>query len=320
LNRRRSGSLTGYFEYFLILVFLSLPSGVHSGVIAPAVAPEISGDLDRYLAREEAGVPGILGWAKKGIVWNDPATKRKTRWALVFLHGFTASRGELSPACERIAGRLKANLYFARLRGHGVEDPDAFAQVKAGDWMADTLEALAIAHRLGDRVAIIGSSTGAALAMWAGMTQPGIDALVLYSPNVRPAHPLAPLLAMPGFTGLAGLFGKKYWTDDCKIPGRARVWLQRYRVEGSVQMMELVKYMEGMRVEELKVPTLVVYTPHDKVVDVGAIKGMYRRLTMPERGLVEMKEAGNHVLAGDIFSPSTTEPLVKTTTEFLRKL
>ena len=60
-----------------------------------------------------------------------------------------------------------------------------FATATAQDWLDDAREALAIGRRIGDRVVLIGISTGALLATMAALedNSPDIAALVLLSPN-----------------------------------------------------------------------------------------------------------------------------------------
>ena len=59
--------------------------------------------------------PGL----QKEIVWADPATKAKTPLAIVYIHGFSASKGEVRPLPDKVAAALGANLFYTRLTGHG---------------------------------------------------------------------------------------------------------------------------------------------------------------------------------------------------------
>ena len=92
------------------------------------------------------------------------ASERKTPYSVVYLHGFSATRQETAPLAECVADSLGANLFETRLAGHGRER-EPLADVRAEDWLHDAAEALAIAARLGERVIVIGTSTGATLAV-----------------------------------------------------------------------------------------------------------------------------------------------------------
>jgi hypothetical protein len=147
----------------------------------------IGADPAAYLAKTEAGVPGIRPGLAKEIVWADPAAKAKTHVALVYIHGFSASKGELRPLPDKLAAALGANLFFTRLAGHG-RNGAAMAEASVNDWIDDYAEAIAIGRMIGDKVVVVASSTGAALATW-GATDPAlardVAAMVLISPNYR---------------------------------------------------------------------------------------------------------------------------------------
>jgi hypothetical protein len=84
-----------------------------------AAPPSSSTELDAWLAQSESQFTGIKPGTAKGIVWaND--THQKTPWAVVYLHGFSASRLETAPVADHVAKQLGANLFYTRLSGHGL--------------------------------------------------------------------------------------------------------------------------------------------------------------------------------------------------------
>lgn len=82
-------------------------------------AAAIGNDPETYLARTEADVPDIRPDHAKEIVWLEGATRAPTEYAIVYVHGFSASKHELRPVPDRVARAIGANLYFTRLAGHG---------------------------------------------------------------------------------------------------------------------------------------------------------------------------------------------------------
>ena len=92
--------------------FTPLPSDI-AGVVAKAP------DVDSYLSRSEAGTPGVKPGQAKTIIWNHPAARSKTPMSLVYIHGFSASRKDIAPVVESIAGTLGANAFLTRLAAHG---------------------------------------------------------------------------------------------------------------------------------------------------------------------------------------------------------
>ncbi|TIX13270.1 MAG: alpha/beta hydrolase, partial [Mesorhizobium sp.] len=57
----------------------------------------IGDDPQAYLAREEAAVPNIRDGLEKEIIWANPMVHAKTPLAIVYIHGFSASKGEVRP-------------------------------------------------------------------------------------------------------------------------------------------------------------------------------------------------------------------------------
>ena len=159
----------------------------------------IGDDPEAYLKRREADIPNLRPSAKKEIVWADPRSKAKTPIAFVYLHGFSAAKPETRPLLDIAAREIGANLFYTRLTGHG-RDPAAMPQTSVKDWLNDLAEAIAIGRRIGERVVIVGTSTGATLATL-GASVPGlmdgVAGLVFISPNYAVNDPLAFMLEVP---------------------------------------------------------------------------------------------------------------------------
>ena len=85
-------------------------------------------------------------------------------------------------------------------------------------------------------------------------------------------------------------------------------------------MMGLVKVIREAPLENIATPTLVLYSPHDKIVDVGAIRDNVHRFSSLRKEIVAVNNVGDpqyHVLAGDILSPQTTETVADIVIEFV---
>lgn len=139
-----------------------------------AVAP--IDDIEARLAAAESALPDIRPGLAKEIVWFDPAGKSRTALAVTYIHGFSASKGEVRPLPDLVATALGANLFYTRLAGHG-RSADAMAEASVEAWKKDMAEAFDIAKQIGERTLIIATSTGASLAIWA-LSQPGLSASV----------------------------------------------------------------------------------------------------------------------------------------------
>lgn len=125
--------------------------------------------------------------------WQHAADIR-TPLALLYLHGVSTSTSEAGARPEQMADALAANADVHRWPGHGLSTPDAMQGLTAAVLQTSALEALAQAQRMGQRIAIIGSSMGATLGLWLGLwlaAQPpdAVAAVVAWSPGIQPADP-----------------------------------------------------------------------------------------------------------------------------------
>lgn len=283
----------------------------------------IGKDLDAYLAKVEAKVPGIQPNQHKDIVWANSETRAKTPIAIVYIHGFSASPGEMRPVPDIVAKNLGANLYFVRLFGHGTTTR-AMEDVSVNAWVNDFAEAIAIGERLGDRVVVMGTSTGGALATWA-ISQPAfrdrVAAVILNSPNYGVQAAGSSLLTLPFARELSHLVmgGTRSYETDNHL--QRVFWTTTYPVDAILPMAETVKLAVNAPVEQTKIPTLFLISPEDKVVDPDITRRIAERWGAPHR-LVEIdgvEDPSRHVLAGEAMSPGTTEPVARLATEWLRE-
>ncbi|MCQ1572690.1 lysophospholipase [Neorhizobium galegae] len=278
-------------------------------------------DIDAYLAAGESRYPDIRPGAAKRIVWADPATKAKTAFAIVYLHGFSASAEEIRPLPDRVAAALGANLYFTRLAGHG-RSGDAMGEPSLEDWLADFSESLAIGEALGNRVIVIGTSTGASLATLA-LADPRIasriSAAVFVSPNYGINSFGAFLLTTPVAPQLSRLLLGKSRGFTPYNDRHAAHWTTRYPTSALLPMAALVKLSVESPVEQIKTPALFLHSSLDQVIRPDKVREVAGRWGGPHAlfDVGKTGDPGNHVIAGDITSSTTTGPLADRTIAWL---
>ena len=284
----------------------------------------VPADVDAWLASAEAEVPGIRPGDHKEVVWADSVGAR-TPVALVYLHGFSADRHELDPVPRMLADSLGANLFYTRFTGHGRDGP-AMGEASAQDWFQDVAEAMAVGRRLGDRVILLGTSTGGTLAMWAA-GQPefkdDIAALLLVSPNFHPKDRTSRLLLWPWGRQLARAMVGPERCFDAHNEAQERHWTTCYPTETLLPLMGLVERVRTMDLSEVTAPSLVLYSPDDQVVDPGATVAQSGRTnSLPKRlqPFDGSTDPSQHLLAGDIMSPQSNEALVQTLLAFLAEV
>jgi len=274
--------------------------------------PEIGGDVDAHLRTSEAAVPDLRPGDGKRIVWADSLTRSRTPLALVYLHGFAADPHEVEPLATDLGRALDANVYFARLAGHG-RAPAAMGEIEVADWLADIAEAMAIGRRIGERVVLIGTSTGGTLATWAAARpdfQEGLAALVLLSPNFHPRDRRSRMLLWPWGGLLARLVEGSERCFETQGPAHARHWTECHPTRALLPMMALAEEVRTSDLSRVEVPTMIVYVPADEVVDAEETRRAYDRIGSSRKRLLAVPETEDpdaHVPAGDILSPGTTE-------------
>jgi esterase/lipase len=273
----------------------------------------IGADPQAYLASQEAAVKGIRPGLEKEIIWADPATKARTPLAIVYIHGFSASKGEVRPLADKVAAALGANLFYARLTGHG-QDGAAMAAGSVNAWINDYAEAIAIGRAIGGKVVVIGTSTGASLATWAASQanlSKDVATIIAISPNYGLQAAGSELLTMPWGGLLAELtIGKERGFAPINEL-HAKLWTTKYPTSAVLPLAALTKLAYATPVEAIAIPALFIFSDDDKVVrpeltrEIAGRWGARHELAPVERS----GDPFHHVLAGDALSPATTQVL-----------
>lgn len=300
------------------------------GVLGPRVDTTISldkislpKDLDLYLIDSESEFDDITEGTEKKIVWAQEANK-KTSISIVSFHGFSATRQELSPLADIIAKSLNANLFYTRLAGHG-RGSAGMIQGSVNKWANDANEAIEIGNRIGNKVILIGTSTGSTLATWLALQEEGkdISAIILMSPNYYSAESNIKLVLLPWGKKIAeAMIGKvRHW--EPRNPLHEKYWANDYSTAAILPMVGLVDIVDKADLNNIKVPTLMIYSSKDKVISVPSLKNTFERLGSSNKQLIEFNETEDpdfHALAGELLSPSSTNDLASQITLFINEV
>lgn len=244
------------------------------------------------------------------IVWND-STHRKTEYAVVYLHGFSASQKEGDPVHLRFAKEFGCNLFLARLSDHGIDTTDALYYFTADRVWESAKEALAIGEKLGEKVIIMGTSTGGTLGLMLAARYPEkVHALINLSPNIAINDPAAFLLNNPwGLYIARAVMGGKY-RDTKASAEESKYWNGKYRLESLVQLQELLESsMNNETFHKVRQPALTLYyykneKEQDPQVKVSAMLEMHEEISTPDSLKVAkaVPEAGAHVIGSSMTS------------------
>lgn len=317
----------GYFLLALVLIGLGLfIFGPREPVDTKITfdANIIGNDPEAYLAASEAKITDIRPGLEKEIVWAFPASKAKTPLAIVYIHGFSASKGEIRPVPDRVAKNLNANLYFARLKGHG-QSPEAMATPTVNDWFNDVAEALAIGRMIGERVILIGTSTGASPITWglaSGNFTPDVAGTILVSPNYGVQAAGSEILTAPFGRQLANIIIGKERSFEPENELHATWWTPQYPTSALMPMAAITKLGHEQFVENIQVPALFIYAETDRVIRPDLVKDIANRWggISEQHIVVGADDPYQHVLAGDALSPNKTQEAVDVMTAFIQKI
>jgi len=252
------------------------------------------------------------------VRWAD-SIPAETEVAILYLHGFSGTWHDGSPAIERVAKELRANLFLARLHGHGLATAEPLLDFHPDSVYQSAVRALSITRRLGKRVVVIGTSTGATLGLLLAARYPElVSCVVNWSPNVRLAHPLSFLSNGPwGFELTRLILGGAYRevvTDDT---ARNMYWYMKYRAEAIPQLQALLEAsMHEETFARINAPVLTMCwykdaDTQDSLVSVDAMHTMHQQLGTSNKHFVTL-DAGNHEIGYGPESKSVQEVVART--------
>lgn len=271
--------------------------------------------VSTYLAWREAQVDGITEGAQKQVIWaGGPETP--TEWAVVYIHGFSATAQEIRPVPDDVAHALGANLIFTRLRGHG-RNGDAMLDGTVARWMVDTAEAIALGREVGKRVLVIATSTGGTLAAAAALDpvlMKDVAGIVMISPNFAINSPMAGMLMWPAARYWMPIFAGERRSFKPLNDQHAIFWTTQYPSVAVLPVAALVKAVHRADLGGVKTPALFMFSDNDQVVDATATHAAIAQwggpVTLWQPQLTDADDPAQHVIAGDIVSPNQTAPVV----------
>ncbi len=274
----------------------------------PAI-PSGAVDLEKYIAGQESKHK-IKTDNEARIIWLNDSLKEKTEYAVVYLHGFSASQEEGDPLHYEFAQKFGCNLYLSRLSDHGVDTTEPLANLTAERLWNSAKEAYAIGKQLGNKVILMATSTGGTLALKLATEYPEIAGLILLSPNIAINDPNAWLLNNHWGLQIAKIVKGKYNYSKDTTTLYAQYWNNKYRMEAAVQLEELIETtMKESVFKKVTQPVLLLYyykdeENQDKVVKVSAMKRMFLQIATPAnlKREVAVPNAGDHVIGSYVKS------------------
>lgn len=272
--------------------------------------PQVALDqIEDHILMAERQIADIRPGLEKSIMWADKPHHR-TRYAIVYIHGFSASKEELRPVPDLIAARLGANIFYSRLTGHG-RTAEAMREATVSAWIQDLAEAFEIGTMIGDQVIILSCSTGGTLVAAGianGVFSDKLFSAVFFSPNFGPQDQMAQLLTWPLARYWAPLIGGEMQINVPRNQLHARYWTTSYPTVSLIPMMQLIDMVDGAELSTNNVPALFYFSPNDKVVDPQKTENFIARWRGPKEirriNGNESEDELNHLITGRVVSPS----------------
>lgn len=291
----------------------------------PIVSTSLA-DLEQDIMAAEKAIPDLKPDNEARIVWADSEKKEKTRYSIVYIHGFGASWAEGEPVHRRLAARYGANLYLARLEDAGIQNPDAYQNLTPESFLQGAKHALAVGKALGDEVILIGTSAGGLLSVYLASTNPDLKGLILYSPCMDIYNSALKVATGPwGEKAVKAVIGDRMLNDY--TPERQRYWMNSYSSKGLVTLQRSIDAIARKEVyEQIKMPVFLGYyykndDEQDKTVSVKAMREMFPLLgTAPEQKReVSFPESGHHVVCSYLTS-SDLDGVMSETQRFIEEV
>ena len=313
---------------FLLLLILVSPRVKFKNEFSKIKIHSTLEEIEQYLITEESKF-SLEENTQKEIIWNKG--KQKTEYAVVYIHGFGASKNEIYPVPNNIAKALNANIFFTRLKGHGIKNKDAFKNVKTQDWLRDIDEAIQIGQSIGEKLILIGTSNGGTCAIWALKNYPDkIHSSVLISPNIYPKDKRTNLIYYPWGRQIAYLVTGGY--DKPEIKQNKKKEYEKIKtfhspirqVDSIIAMMGLVKLINTNGYDKIQTPLTIIYSPNDSTVDSKEINkfineyGGYKK----EIPMILIEDIHSHVPVGNnsYRSAQNTSYLIKYSVDFIKNI
>ena len=288
----------------------------HLNATLPALRVETA-DFETYLKNKQTGLK-IKPDNESKIIWANDSLKNKTEYCLLYLHGYAACWYEGNPVHIDFARRYGMNLYAPLLASHGIDTTEALIDMTPERLYESAKEALVAAHSLGEKVILMGTSTGGTMSLKLAADHPElVKGLILLSPNIELNNPAAFLLSKPWGLQIGRLasHGKYRITNTDATSEDCKYWICKQRMESLVYLQQLLEAtMTKETYSKVKAPVFMAYyykdeEHQDPTVRVDAMLKMFDQLKTPdsEKQKQAFPEAGTHVIGCKLFSGAWKE-------------
>ena len=300
----------------------------------PKLNPEVDCDppepgtpqkLKQRLEESERLTPNLVEGAGASVHFANPDDPQVTKLVFLYVHGFSATWRETAPVTDQLAGRFDANSLHCRIAGHGTGTQGMKAS--AEDWLASLKKQAEIASLLGEKMIVVGVSTGAPLSVWLSKQtsiKDKIAGLLFMSPNFKIRPGLGFLLTSPlPSLILRAIFSKRYRSWEPMNEEQAKYWTTRQPLSAVIEMQKVVDWANLQDLSDFKMPLATIYMPNDPTINSEAAIKAHNEWGATHKMLKPVEpdgEAIEHVFCGDICGPNRTQWTVDVFARFLEDM
>ncbi len=295
----------------LIIAYLLGPK-VEYAKVNPVALTELSIGIDSieaYINEQESKVSNIKPNNQSQFIWYKP--NKKTEYAVLYLHGYSASHGEGQPILRNFSKHFGCNTYLPRLALHGLDDDDAFVDMTPELLVESAKEAIRVAKVIGEKIIIISTSTGATLATYLAAHDPDIHSLIMTAPNFDLYDSNSHLLLKPwGKQLFRKMMGGDYRTWEASTEAQ-KYWTTKNRIEGAIALRSLLdQTMTDETFAKINIPVFVGYyyknsKSFDNIISIDAIKDFGKKIKTPEdqKVIIPISTGRGHVITSIYMNP-----------------
>jgi pimeloyl-ACP methyl ester carboxylesterase len=313
-----------YFLAFIVLLLLIFISGPRVTFDDPKLLDTeinipLSG-LDTFVASRESQVSNLKANNQARIIWANDSLKQQTEYALVYLHGFSASQEEGAPIHTTFARRYGMNLYLGRLEDHGRSDSTSFSNLTPENYIQSAEDAIDIGKILGKKVIVMSCSTGGTLSALLTAAGEDIHSMIMYSPNIDIYDQKSDIIMYPWGKNIARIIANGDF-NRIQYDSLAQLyWNPVYHINGIFAVKSIIRnFMKKEVFEKIKIPVFMGYyykdeESQDKVVSVSRMHDFFNQISTPEslKRKVAFPDSGNHVISSHVMSNDVKGVMIET--------
>lgn len=231
---------------------------------------------------------------KKILPGSEPLYIEGNKTGVLLLHGFTGSPYEMKEL-GRYLGKKGYSISIPLLTGHGTIAKD-LKNCKWYDWFEDSKQALFKLRKNCSKIIVVGLSTGASLALHLAAHYQ-VEGIVALSPALILKNKISRLL--PFIPPIITYRYKKGGPDISDNEARAKaVTYNKTPIKAAKQILKLYDHLK-MDLPEIYVPTLIIQSEQDHVVDFKGAQWIYEHISSKEKQFLKLQKS-YHVVTLDV--------------------